>query len=76
MTVRNVPAYRYRKAVAVDVPGFGRVIGDIAWGGNWFFLVADHGQRVAGDNVEALTAYTWAVHKRWKPKAFAAKTAA
>ncbi|MDA8482248.1 4-hydroxyproline epimerase [Pseudomonas resinovorans] len=61
VSVRNVPAYRYRKDVQLEVPGIGRVVGDIAWGGNWFFLIADHGQRVAGDNLDALTAYTCAV---------------
>jgi 4-hydroxyproline epimerase len=39
VSVRNVPAYRHRKDVTVDVPGMGPVTGDIAWGGNWFFLV-------------------------------------
>ncbi|UCO98867.1 4-hydroxyproline epimerase [Metapseudomonas lalkuanensis] len=61
VSVRNVPAYRYRKDVQLEVPGIGRVVGDIAWGGNWFFLIADHGQRVAGDNLDALTTYTCAV---------------
>ena len=41
VTVENVPSYRYRRDVPVDVPGFGTVTGDIAWGGNWFFLVKD-----------------------------------
>ena len=63
VSVRNVPAYRYRKAVEVQVPGVGQVVGDIAWGGNWFFLIADHGLRVAGDNLDALTAYTYAVQQ-------------
>ncbi|MBS7690591.1 4-hydroxyproline epimerase [Pseudomonas lalucatii] len=63
VSVRNVPAYRYRQAVSLNVPGYGSVTGDIAWGGNWFFLIAEHGQRVAGDNLEALTAYTWAVRQ-------------
>lgn len=44
VAVRNVPSWRYRKAVRVQVPGHGPVTGDIAWGGNWFFLVSDHGQ--------------------------------
>jgi 4-hydroxyproline epimerase len=61
--VDNVPSYRRAKAVAVDVPGAGRVVGDVAWGGNWFFLVADHGQRLALDNVEALTDFTWRVRQ-------------
>jgi 4-hydroxyproline epimerase len=40
--VRNVPSYRYRASVPVDVPGIGTLVGDIAWGGNWFFLIGDH----------------------------------
>ncbi|WP_448679185.1 4-hydroxyproline epimerase [Pseudomonas nicosulfuronedens] len=63
VSVRNVPAYRYRKQVPVQVPGHGLVHGDIAWGGNWFFLIADHGLRVAGDNLDELTAYSVAVQK-------------
>ena len=63
VSVRNVPAYRYRKAVTLGVPGQGDVTGDIAWGGNWFFLVSDHGLRVAGDNLEALTRYSAAVQQ-------------
>lgn len=61
VTVGNVPAYRYRRQVPVDVPGHGVVHGDIAWGGNWFFLVNDHGQTLHLDNVDALSAYTWAL---------------
>ena len=63
VTLRNVPAYRYRKQVPVDVPGHGLVYGDIAWGGNWFVLVSDHGKALQLDNVEALTEYTWAMLK-------------
>lgn len=63
VSVRNVPAYRYRKAVALQVPGIGQVEGDIAWGGNWFFLVAEHGLAISGDNLDALTAYTVAIQK-------------
>jgi 4-hydroxyproline epimerase len=42
ITVRNVLSYRYRAAVPVEVPGIGTLVGDIAWGGNWFFLIGDH----------------------------------
>ncbi len=41
VTVENVPSYRFRSAVTVDVPGYGSFTGDIAWGGNWFFLIAN-----------------------------------
>ena len=42
VSVSNVLSYRYRKSVPVDVPGIGRLAGDIAWAGNWFFLIGDH----------------------------------
>ena len=61
VSVRNVPSWRHAKQVAVTVPGYGLAHGDIAYGGNWFFLMNDHGQRVASDNLEALMAYSCAV---------------
>ena len=63
VTLCNVPAYRYRQQVPVRVPGYGVVHGDIAWGGNWFFLVSEHGQTLELDNVDVLTDYTWAMLK-------------
>lgn len=63
VTVRNVPSYRGAKDVAVDVPGLGRVVGDVAWGGNWFYLVKDSAERLDVSNVERLTAVTWAIRK-------------
>jgi 4-hydroxyproline epimerase len=56
--IANVPSYRHRAGVMVDVPGFGPIRGDVAWGGNWFFLVNDHGQQLTLDNLEALTDFT------------------
>jgi 4-hydroxyproline epimerase len=41
VALENVPSYRLAKDVAVEVPGLGTVTGDVAWGGNWFFLVRD-----------------------------------
>lgn len=55
VAVRNVPSYRYRRAVSVYVEGFGPVAGDIAWGGNWFFLVSDHGQTLELQHCDELT---------------------
>ncbi|MCP2040383.1 4-hydroxyproline epimerase [Neisseria sp. HSC-16F19] len=54
-SIENVPSYRYRSGVAVDVPELGRVHGDIAWGGNWFFLVEDHGQTIDSAHIATLT---------------------
>jgi 4-hydroxyproline epimerase len=61
VTVENVASYRHRAGVSVIVPGFGTVTGDIAWGGNWFFLVEDPPLRLHLDNVERLTEFAWAV---------------
>ena len=41
VTVENVASYRYRSAVTVEVARYGSYTGDIAWGGNWFFLIAN-----------------------------------
>ena len=63
VSVRNVPAFRLHHRLAVDVPGYGTVIGDVAWGGNWFFLVTEHSQRVTSDNLQALTQFTTAIQQ-------------
>lgn len=63
ISVRNVPAYRLHHALAIDVPGIGRVVGDVAWGGNWFFLISDHGLELVSDKLNALTDYAWAVRQ-------------
>jgi len=62
-TIRNVPCYRYRKDVPVNVPGYGTVIGDIAWGGNWFFLVSEHREELSLANVDRLTDVTWRIRQ-------------
>jgi len=63
VSVQNVPSYRKAKDVKVDVPGIGTVCGDVAWGGNWFYLVEDHGQELTLANVEKLTDFTWRVRQ-------------
>jgi 4-hydroxyproline epimerase len=63
VTVNNVPSYRSAAKVAIEAPGYGTVHGDVAWGGNWFFLIEDHSLEVTLKNVESLTAFTWAVRR-------------
>lgn len=55
--VENVRSYRTAASLTVQTPDYGPVTGDVAWGGNWFFLVGDHGQRLDIDNLEGLTRY-------------------
>lgn len=54
VTVANVPSYRAARGVTVDVPGCGRVTGDVAWGGNWFYLVGEHGWELRLEEVDKL----------------------
>jgi len=61
VSVQNVAAFRHRKDVPVEVPGYGRFTGDIAWGGNWFFLVQDHGLELSLNNRAQLIALTSAI---------------
>ena len=63
VSVRNVPAYRWGKAMSVNVPHHGPVCGDVAWGGNWFFLVNAHPMELSLAKLEELTNYTWAIRK-------------
>jgi 4-hydroxyproline epimerase len=63
VSVANVPSRRVHHAVTVEVPGHGRVTGDIAWGGNWFFLIDDHGLDLRLSEVAALTDYSWRVRR-------------
>ncbi|WKZ37310.1 MAG: proline racemase family protein [Anaerolineales bacterium] len=62
VSVQNIPAYRHLTHIPVTVEGK-TVHGDVAYGGNWFFLVHDHGMDVTMSNLEALTDFSWRVRK-------------
>jgi 4-hydroxyproline epimerase len=70
VSVANVPSWRARKGVAIAVPGGGTVIGDVAWGGNWFYLLESHGQELAPANTGALTDYCWRVRQAVNAQGF------
>src|SRR5271157_3601024 len=57
VTVNNVASYRTAADVEVEVPTYGKVRGDVAWGGNWFYLVRDHHLELTLNNVEVLTSF-------------------
>jgi 4-hydroxyproline epimerase len=63
VTLRNVASYRTATHVPVEAPGIGRVYGDIAWGGNWFFLCGGHGQALTLDRVDELTDFAWRIRQ-------------
>ncbi|MES2127286.1 MAG: 4-hydroxyproline epimerase [Pseudomonadota bacterium] len=58
VTIDNVASYRSGEKVTVSVEGYGPVTGDVAWGGNWFFLIGEHGLDIDPSNIDALTAFT------------------
>jgi 4-hydroxyproline epimerase len=70
VSVANVPSWRAKKALTVDVPGIGAVVGDVAWGGNWFFLIEEHGQELALAKVDVLTDYCWRVRQAVNSQGF------
>lgn len=61
VSIKNVPSYRYRHNVVVEVPELGPVTGDIAWGGNWFFLVNQTFTDIKLDQVQALSEISLAI---------------
>ncbi|MGC8641215.1 MAG: 4-hydroxyproline epimerase [Isosphaeraceae bacterium] len=63
VTIDNVPSYRAAKGVTVDVLGLRSYVGDVAWGGNWFFLVQDHGETIDLACAERLTDVTWRIRQ-------------
>jgi len=58
VSVENVASQRIARGVRVQVPDGPAVSGDVAWGGNWFYLVTRHEQRLDLDNLESLTDFT------------------
>lgn len=63
VTITNVPSYRFAKDVSVEIDGFGTVTGDIAYGGNWFFLIGESPVEIKFVNLTSLTSLTSAVRQ-------------
>ena len=63
VTIDNVESYRHAQHVRVDVPGYGSVTGDVAWGGNWFFITKDSPLPLEIHHQRELTTYTEAIRR-------------
>lgn len=68
VSVQNIPAYRHMKQVGIEIDGR-TVHGDVAWGGNWFFLVHDHGLEVSLKNLDQLTDFSWRIREKLQQQA-------
>jgi 4-hydroxyproline epimerase len=63
VAIENVPSWRHREGVILEVEGMGQVIGDVAWGGNWFFLTKNTPCELVAGNIDRLTAAAEAVRR-------------
>lgn len=63
VTVENVPSYRTAANLEVTVEFYGSIRGDVAWGGNWFYLVSEHGQDLSLKNADHLTEFCWRIRQ-------------
>jgi 4-hydroxyproline epimerase len=63
VTVENVPSFRHAAGLEVEVEDGRRMTGDVAWGGNWFFLTEDHGQALTRDRIDDLTRFAGQVRR-------------
>jgi proline racemase len=61
VTIENVASRCVATDVAVDVPGIGRVAGDVAYGGNWFFLTHVDGVAIELDRARDLARLTQSI---------------
>jgi 4-hydroxyproline epimerase len=63
VSVTNVPSHRATRSVPVQLATGQLVTGDVAWGGNWFFLCGDHGAELELSRVGELTDLAWAIRR-------------
>lgn len=68
--LQNVPSYLQQRDVCIDVDGVGKVEGDIAWGGNWFYLVNNLQPELKLANVESLTDISWRIRRAINQQGF------
>ena len=63
VTITNVSSYRFAKNIEIEVENYGTISGDVAWGGNWFFLIEKHPLKLTLENLPELTHFTTKVRE-------------
>jgi 4-hydroxyproline epimerase len=66
----NVPSYRKAKGVTVVIPNEPSISGDVAWGGNWFFLVQLKDRQLRLEDIESLTSFSWRIRQAVNTQGF------
>jgi len=66
----NIPAFLYKEGISINVPGYGEVKGDVAFGGNWYFYVnaKELGVRVRSENIDDLLKTGTAIKNEFNKK--------
>ena len=54
VSFENVACFRKARNVGVSTAALGNVVGDVAWGGNWFYLVHQHKESLELSNLNRL----------------------
>ena len=63
VTVTNIESRRVQHDVSLNIPGNRSITGDIAYGGNWFFIVDPSPIPVVPENIGAMTELTIAIRE-------------
>jgi len=63
VSIQNVASFRHKRNVVIDINGSTKFTGDVAWGGNWFFLVNAHREELSVGRVERLTEVTRSIRQ-------------
>jgi len=63
VAVVNVPSFRKAANVTIKLPDVGSIVGDVAWGGNWFYLVKNSQRRLSENDVEGLVEFSWQIRQ-------------
>lgn len=64
VTIENVPSYLYRSGVEIELPNGKTVSGNVAWGGNWFFLTDVAPCRLIPKSIPQLTSYCLTIREQ------------
>ncbi len=70
VSVVNVPSWRAKKQLTIQVPGHGPITGDVAWGGNWFFLTEKNGCTLSLAHLDELTNLSWQIRQAVNAQGF------
>ncbi|MGB4859111.1 MAG: 4-hydroxyproline epimerase [Dokdonella sp.] len=63
VSIANVESWREATNVSVEVAGHGSILGDVAWGGNWFFITSQSPMLIALPQWRELTTYCIAIRE-------------